>query len=157
MEFFQSIKEKLDDDFEEIQIILNLMKRRNEVIGVDFHINYLQKHFPNRAICTLDDKKNLRKYMVGRIRLKNGLEAMVIEIQREKKSISTMLCISQFSQKSEKLVHRILKSFIIKSGIWPDIEKIWQEDLVIWRLKHTQADPVKKENRIFQKILDYPF
>lgn len=157
LEFFQSIKEKLDDDFEEIQEILNLMKRRNEVVGVDFHINYLQKHFPNRAICTLDNKKKLRKYMVGRIRLENGLEAMVIEIQREKKSVSTMLCILRFSQQSEKLIHRILKSFILKSGIWPDIEKIWQGELVIWRFKHTQAAPVKKENRIFQKILDCQF
>lgn len=153
LEFFQSITKNLEGDFEEIMEIIRLMKKRSEVLRVEFHLGYLQNHLPNRVICTLDDGKTLRKYLVGKIKLHDGCEAVIIEIQRESKAISTLICVSQDFHNWEKDVHKLLKGFIKKSGAWSTEIDMKLNKKVIYRFKHTNAEYYLKEKRISQKIL----
>ncbi len=141
LEFAHMTQDKLDGDFAEIQAVLRLMGKRSEVESITQYIGVLNDHWPYRAICTLDDGVTPRKYLIGKIKLKNGTEAIVIEIQRQTLAISTLMCISQQVLQWNKICHKILKRFILNSGIWPQVDEL-KETVVLTshRFKHTDVE-----------------
>ena len=153
LEFAHMTQDKLDGDFAEIQAVLRLMGKRRKVESITQYIGVLNDHWPYRAICTLDDGVTPRNYLIGKIKLQNGMEAIVIEIQRQTLAISTLMCISQHVLQWNKICHKILKRFILNSGIWPQVDEI-EETTVLssHRFKHTDVEIDKKEKRIFDNL-----
>ena len=134
--------------------MLGLMGKRNKVESITQYIGALNDHWLYRAICTLDDGITPRKYLIGKIKLKNGTEAIVIEIQRQTLEISTLMCISQQVLQWNKICHKILKRFILNSGIWPQVDELKEiAFLISYRFKHTDVEIEKKEKRMFEVIL----
>jgi len=100
----------------------------------------------------LDDGKTPRKYLIGKLKLHNGTEVALIEIQRKNMKLSTLMCIPRDFPKWNCIFHRILKGFIEKSGVWPDFKEIGLELIDFYRFKHTNVEICKKEKRIFECI-----
>lgn len=151
MEFQHSISEKLKGDFADIYAILSLMEDRKELASIKYHVGRLEDHFKFRSICTLADKITLRKYLIGIILLKNGRQAVVIEIQREEISLTTLMLISSNNQKWKVICHKILKGLIEKSGSWTDVESEFDQ-LEVHRFKHTSATIKIREKKMFDAI-----
>lgn len=153
MEFEHNISEKLKGDFADIYAILNLMEQREEVVSIKYHIGELNNHFKYRAICTLQDGVTTRKYFVGIIKLNDGREAISIEIQRERLSLTTLLGIGNGKQRWDKICHIIIKGLIKKSGSWPDVECLYLETLKFYRFKHSNNAINYREKRIFETFI----
>ena len=153
LEFAHMTQDKLDGNFAEIQAVLRLMGKRSEVESITQYIGVLSDHWPYREICTLDDGVTPRNYLIGKIKLQNGMEAIIIEIQRQMLAISTLMCISQHVPQWNKICHKILKRFILNSGTWPQVDEL-EETAILnsYRFKHTDVDIDKKEKRIFDNL-----
>ncbi|MBB5335733.1 Tn7-like element transposition protein TnsE [Pectinatus brassicae] len=150
LEFAHIMQDNLDDDFADIQAVLQLMGKRSKTDSITQYIGVLNNHWRYRSICTLDDGVTPRKYLIGKIKTQNNTNAIIIEIQRQHLSISTLMCISKQLLNWDKICHNIIKKFIINSGTWPQLEKI--NYLVCYRLKHTNITIEKKEERLFNKL-----
>lgn len=147
-------KDKIEGDFKDIQAILQLMETRKEVESIEYYIGGLNDHWRYRAICTLNDGVTQRKYLLSKIKCHNGLQAVLIEIQRENLALSTLMCISNSLLKWDVICHNILKRFIVNSGVWPNLEDMEETvKLVSCRFKHTDVNIARKEKRIFEKII----
>jgi len=90
LEFEYHVIEKLEGLFTEILAILSLMKDREEVVSIGYHIGELNNHFRFRSICTLANEITPRKYIVVKLRLQDGQEAALIEVERENLSLTTL-------------------------------------------------------------------
>lgn len=154
IEFEHSISEKLEGEFADMYAILGLMAEQPEVVSVKYHIGKLNDHFRFRSICTLEDRITPRQYFIGIIKLKDGREAMLVEIQREKISLTTLLIVSLSATKWNYICHKIIKGLIEKSGTWPDFEGFGFKSLEVNRFKHTHIEITKREKRIFESVLN---
>lgn len=152
LEFVNQVNEKSEGLFAEIFAIINLMKCREEVISTGYHIGVLNSQFRFRSVCTLANEVTPRKYIAVQLQLLNGQEAMLIEIEREKLSLTTLLLVSNSSQMWSLICHKILKGLIQKTGSWPDIEEFGFEQLGFHKFKHTNAEICQKEKRMFESL-----
>jgi len=152
LEFAYQLNGKSEGLFDEIFTILNLMQCREEVVSTGYHIGELNSHFRFRSICTLANEITSRKYIAVKLRLQDGQEAMLIEVERENLSLTTLMLVSNASQMWNLICHKILKGLIKKSGSWPDIEEFGFEQLEVYRYKHTNAAVSQREKRIFDSL-----
>jgi len=150
LEFEHKISEKLEGVFADMLAVLRLMKERAEVRSIGYHIGELNDHFKGRSVCTLDDGLTPRKYLVGQIKLADSKEAILIEV--EKAILTTRMFVSDVSQDWNLICDKIIKGFIEKSGSWPDIGDFDFKELEVNKFKHTNADVIQKEKRIFQSL-----
>lgn len=150
LEFENKIDEKFAGFFVEIIAILSLMGDRDEVVSIKYHIGELNDHFQFRSVCRLDDGITLRKYLIGQIKLINGKEAILIEV--EKANLTTRMFVSDLAQNWNLICHKIIKWSIKNSGSWPDIGDFEFKELEVYKFKHTNADVSRRKNRIFETL-----
>ena len=150
LEFENKIDEELADSFSEIIEIFNLMEERDEIISIGYHIGELNDHFRFRSVCTLEDGITPRKYLVGQIKLIDGTEAMLVEV--EKANLTTRMFVSAIPQKWNLICHKIMKRLIENSGSWPDVGAFEFKELEVRKFKHTNADINQREKRIFESL-----
>lgn len=151
LEFENKIDEKLAGSFAEIIAILSLMEDRNEVVSIGYHIGELNDHFKFRSVCTLDDGLTPRKYIVGLIKLVDGKEARLIEV--EKARLTTRMFISNAHQNWDLVCHKIIKGLVEGSGSWPDVGSFGFKELEVRKFKHTNIDASQREKRIFDSLI----
>lgn len=152
LEFENNVGEKFEGLFTEIISVLSLMENRDEVTSIEYHIGELNHHYRFRSICTLADEITPRRYLVGKIQLIEGQEAILIEVERENLALTTLMLISNTPQNWKLICHQIMKGLIKKSGSWPAIENFGFKQLESHRFKHTNADVSQREKRMFKSL-----
>jgi len=153
LEFENKVDEKSIGSFAEIIEILSVMEERDEVISIGYHIGELNNHFQFRSFCTLNDGITSRKYLAAQIKLEDGKEALLIEV--EKAILTTRMFVSDVYQDWNLIGNKIMRGLIEKSGSWPDIGDSEFKELKVCKFKHTNADVSQMEERVFSSLNNY--
>lgn len=152
LEFENKVDEKLTGVFAEIIAIISLMEDRDEVVSIGYHIGELNDHYQFRSVCTLNDGITPRKYIAAQIKLVGGKEAMLVEVERENRKLTTRICVSNASQDWNLICHKIMKGFIENSGSWLDIGIFQFDGLEVYKFKHINIESGNREKRMFESI-----
>ncbi len=132
--------------------IFSILKRRKKVETLKIYIGKLNGHFRYRKACKLEDERTPRKYFLAKITFNNGLEALLLEIEREGLKLTTLALASNNKVNWGNVIHRVIVEVIKRSGVWPEIEDLGFNNIDSYRFKHTSVDIDKKVKRIFNKI-----
>ncbi|WP_331446048.1 Tn7-like element transposition protein TnsE [Natranaerobius thermophilus] len=155
LEFLNNFQFLNINDFDEINQVLDLINERGNVVSVQRLVGKLKDHWSYGSFCDLKDGKKERRYLLGKITLSNGTEAVLIEIEREDRALTTLMLVSEKTANWNKICHVVLKGLVKNSGSWSAevINKIKTTyGIREHRFKHTRTDIHKKEKRIFSFI-----
>lgn len=108
-----------DSSFPDISNALQLLKGEESIIEVESYSAKLSLHADTGLFRFLDDRISERYYFAGKIKFKDGKEAIMIDLQREKRNISMLMLIAKCPSEWEGIIHEIIKNMIEKSGKWP--------------------------------------
>jgi hypothetical protein len=134
--------------------VLHKIRSMDIIESVDCEVVNLQNFRKWGAFITLDDGLTPRNCLIARI-VSESKCSVLIDMQRESNSISTLLLVGNRAIQFDNIVNGIIKGSIHKSGSWP-------EDLLndmantfhieIFHFKHTNADSETMARRIWGKI-----
>jgi hypothetical protein len=155
LEFNNDLAYTYDNEFDEMIGILDLLKEREEIKNVQKYIGNLETHCNNGSFSKLSNGESPRRFLIGKIVLKNGKEAVLIEIERETRSLTTLMLVSSISVNWNEICHKVLQGIVKNSGSWPrEILLKIKNDYFVKELRfnHTEADIEGKKERIFKSI-----
>ena len=106
-----------------------------------------------RKISYLSDGVTRRRCLIAIIHM-NNCEVCILEMEREYKSISTLLLISLKKIDFEKVCKLLLKELVFESGSWNNnyIDMLRKHGINIVRCKHMNTNDIKKAQYIYNKI-----
>lgn len=142
--------------FVEMIEILKVINTMNEIKAIEYQIGYLNEYSRWGAFTTLDYGLTLRKYLVAMISFNNNKTAILLEVERQTHSLSTLLLVGNNTMGLATINHNIIRGLIKRSGVWPDeaIARLEEKyHFEIHRFKHTSANIDAKVKRISGKII----
>lgn len=134
-------------DFKEV---LNELSRAYFVKSVEAYVGELTD-IGERSFAFLDDSITPRKYIVAYVKLRNGKEVALLEVERAGRSVSTLIIISLDGSNIKLHIEPLLKYIIFSSGSWLKEGLVkWEKSLAIYKVKHTS----NFKKLVFNKISD---
>ncbi|WP_242282363.1 Tn7-like element transposition protein TnsE [Bacillus cereus group sp. BfR-BA-01346] len=104
----------------------------------------------------LNDGITKRKYILAEIHLNNGNISKIIEIERESRSLSTLILFMSNNSNWDNIHKSLLINLINNNGVWRKklLDSISrEEDIRLLKMKHTKIDIQNKAWKLFKKIL----
>lgn len=91
-----------------------------------------------------------RKCLISEVLKFNGDTFGIIEVQREGKSLSTLILMGKLNEQRQLIYQKLLNGLVHESGKWSNevIEGLRKEKIVIHRKKHSR----KNLENIFESI-----
>lgn len=134
-----------------IEVIRSLEKRQ-----VIRSIEIIIDNVPDgKKFSKLSDGITKRKYAIGKIRMENGRECSLIDIEREEKALLILILKANVNVKWNLLYSRLLLGLVNESGKWSNeaIKKVQEEGIVIDRSKHIKNNIYEKAKHIYKKLI----
>ena len=130
--------------------VLNELSRAYFVESVEAYVGELTD-IRERSFAFLDDGITPRKYIVAYVKLRNGKEVALLELERAGRSVSTLIITSLDGSNIKLHIEPLLKYIIFSSGSWLKEGLVkWEKSLAIYKVKHTS----NFKNLVFNKISD---
>lgn len=95
--------------------VMRVMQDFSEVQSINIIQDSLKEFSDTKRFVYLSDGVTERKYVIAEVQLFSGKEVIIIEIEKDKKAISTLIC-SFYIQKFKSVYTRIFSSVIDNSG-----------------------------------------
>lgn len=134
-------------DFKEV---LHELLRAYFVESVEAYIGDLTD-IGERSFAFLDDGITPRKYIVAYVKLRNGKEVALLEVERAGRSVSTLIVEALDGSNIKLYIEPLLKYIIFSSGSWLKEGLVkWEKSLAIYKVKHTS----NFRSSVFNKISD---
>ena len=132
--------------------VLNLLKNIREIKSIQFKIINLPL---GRKFSFLSDGITRRRCVVVKIYIR-GLRYTVLEVERERKTLSILLFRATSNRVSnDKAISIILRGLINNSGSWDnDVFKLLKLDIIFKRIRHIRGTQQQKANELYKKIID---
>ena len=130
--------------------MLNELSRAYFVDSVEEYVGKLTD-IGDRSFTFLDDGNTPRKYIVAYVKLRNGKEVALLEIERAGRSVSTLIITPIDGSSIKFYIEPLLKYIIFSSGSWLKEGLVkWEKRLTISKVKHTSNFKMS----VINKILD---
>lgn len=142
-------------ELQEFLNILKIMEQRDLVKSIGLIMDNLPLGLGDRKFAKLSDGVTGRKYIAANVYLADGRNYTVVEIEREGKSLSTLiLSYSQTSVDENKLLRSMLNNLVNDSGVWTgkSIKRLENNQVIIKKAKHVRRNILGREEYIFGKI-----
>lgn len=132
--------------------VLNLLKNIREIKSIQFKIINLPL---GRKFSFLSDGITRRRCVVVKMYIR-GLRYTVLEVERERKTLSILLFRATSNRVSnDKAISIILRGLINNSGSWDnDVFKLLKLDIIFKRIRHIRGTQQQKANELYKKIID---
>lgn len=148
-----NIQEK--GELEEFVEILKLLEKRPAIKSVEIIIGDLPEGKRGKRFSKLSDGITRRKYAIGKVIMEDDRECSLVEIQREKKSLS-MLILKANSNVTWNLAYsKLLLGLVNESGKWSNriIEELYTEGIAVCRITHIKRSVYEIVRQIYGKIM----
>ena len=141
----------VNGELKEFIEVLNLLKKMKGIKDIEIKIVNLPL---GRKISYLSDGVTRRKCLIAIIHM-NNKEVCILEMERECKSISTLLLISLKKINFEKVYKLLLKELVFEGGSWSNnyIKVLKRNGINVIRYKHIKINYRKKAKNIYYKIV----
>lgn len=134
----------------EFIMVLKVLENYPEVHSINVIQGNLKKFSNTKRFVYLSDGVTERKYVIAEIKLFSGKEVNVIEVEREDKALSTLICFLINYQNKNYYYQQILRGLIESHGVW-DKEKLNCNNIIFLTLRHGKKDVEHRAQRLFQK------
>lgn len=147
------ITSKINYELSEFIEIINLLRK---MIGIR-NVGMIMVELPlGRKFSYLSDELTRRKCLIAIIEINSGKQACIIEIERENKTISTIILKSLETKYYWKDKYELILSGIVKcSGSWDNnVFRILEEqNIKVLRHKHIDRNSLEKAKKIHEKLM----
>lgn len=109
---------QIDGELGDFIKVMQVLQDFPEVQSINIIQGSLKEFSDTKRFVYLSDDVTERKYVITQIRLFSGKEVSVIEIEREDKAISTLLCCLNVSEDRYYQQRMILTGLINQNGNW---------------------------------------
>ena len=142
---------RVSGELKEFIKILNLLRKMRGVKAIEIGIVNLPL---GRKISYLDDEVSRRRCVIGKVTQKNGVISLIMEVEKQNKSLSTLILNSNKEQCWRRIYNVILKSFVDKSGKWSNevFKKLERENIRIVRCKHVKKNIFNRAKYFLGKL-----
>ncbi|MFA6939512.1 MAG: Tn7-like element transposition protein TnsE [Clostridiaceae bacterium] len=150
---FKSLSQVVEKgELQEFIEVLRSLEKRQVIRSIEIIIDNVPD---GKKFSKLSDGITKRKYAIGKIRMENGRECSLIDIEREEKALSILILKANVNVKWNLLYSRLLLGLVNESGKWSNeaIKKVQEEGIVIDRSKHIKNNIYEKAKHIFEKLI----
>ncbi|WP_230584334.1 Tn7-like element transposition protein TnsE [Lysinibacillus sphaericus] len=122
-----------------------------EVQSINIIHGYLNEFSNTKRFVYLSDGVARRKYVIAEVKLFFGKEVSVIEVEREDKAISSLICFLS-NQKINDYYHNILIGLIENHGNW-SVSILEKSEIRFLTLRHGKRQPKHRAGILMKKLL----
>lgn len=134
--------------------VLKLLAKRSKIEGIEIIIDELPEGIKGKRFSKLRDGITKRKYAIGKLKLIDGRECSLIEIEREDRALSMLLIKANNKVNWEWIYSLILLGLVDGSGKWSNlsIERIEKKGMTVVRNKHIKRTSFDDMELIYKKL-----
>lgn len=111
-------KEIESKEIQEFLKIIELLKKEKGINRIDITLGELKEGKRGKLFAKLSDGITKRRYIIAKILLNNRKEVSVIEVEREEKSLSTLILLSNNVVEWQNIYNILLSGVVNLSGVW---------------------------------------
>lgn len=143
---------QVNGELKEFINVLNLLEKINGIRSIDYNIVYLPL---GRKFSYLNNGITRRQCIIAQIVKSNGNKYRILEIERQEKSLSTLVLIENKDIHWNYVYKKILEGLVNESGKWSNkvFEILKLDGIFINRIKHTSKSNYKKAIFIYSKLI----
>ncbi|SHJ75132.1 hypothetical protein SAMN02745163_02509 [Clostridium cavendishii DSM 21758] len=147
----QFIKNESVLELNEIIEVLKLLEKRGNIKKVEIMLGELPI---SKNFSWLSDGITRRRYIIGKIIMIDGRECFLLDVEREKRSLSMILLVSDKVVDWNKILWRMLFGLVNENGKWSRIKLggIERLGVKVIRKKHIRKDIYNKEISIYKEL-----
>lgn len=140
-----------DGELGELIKVMRVLQDFPEVQSINIIQGNLKEFSDTKRFVYLNDELTERKYVIAEVKLFSGKEISIFEVEREAKSLSTLIILINGFQKNYFYV-QILSELIEKHGNW-NKEKLKVINTNHLTVRHGKRDIHHRAYLLFQKLI----
>ncbi|MGE7599600.1 Tn7-like element transposition protein TnsE [Lysinibacillus fusiformis] len=144
---------QIDGELGDFIKVMRVLHDLHEVLSINTIQGSLRGFSSTKRFVYLSDGITERKYVIAEVRLFSGREVSVIEIEREDKALSTLICSLNKLENRAYVYQRVLTSLINALGTW-DKEELKFIPFKFFLLRHGKKEPRHWAGRLFNRIIE---
>lgn len=135
--------------------VLKILEQYPEVKGIRVVIDVLPEGNGERKFSRLNDGITKRRYVLAEIHMVNGKRFNIIEIEREGRSLSTLILSSNSFVNWTIVFNKLLSNLVNNSGVWKGevLNSVERLGIDIRRMKHSHQKIRQKAKLLIIKLL----
>ncbi|QBJ66105.1 hypothetical protein C3496_06545 [Bacillus anthracis] len=130
--------------------VLKVLENYPQVQSINIIQGSLKEFSDKKRFVYLSDGINERKYVIAEVKGFSGKEVSVIEVEREDKAISTLICL--FNNQKTKNYYNIFIRLISNNGSWSR-SMLEQIEMHFLTLRHGNSHPKHRAGILIEKLL----
>lgn len=141
----------VNGELKEFIEVLNLLKKMKGIKHIEINIINLPL---GRKFSYLDDGVTRRKCLISKVDAQSNNLCILIEVERDKKFISTLIVKNVLESECRQIYEVILQGLIHKSGKWDNsiFNILIKKGILIRKLKHINKNKYEKAKSILHKL-----
>jgi len=142
---------QIDGELGDFIKVMQVLQDFPEVQSINIIQGSLKEFSVTKRFVYLSDGVTERRYVIAEVQLFSSKEVSIIEIERDKKAISTLIC-SFYIQKFKSVYTGLFSSVIDNSGTWN--KKLFKfSEMEIFTLRHGKKEVQHRAKLLANKII----
>ncbi|MEC1305427.1 Tn7-like element transposition protein TnsE [Lysinibacillus capsici] len=142
---------QIDGELGEFIKVMRVLQDFPEVQSINIIQGSLKEFSDTKRFVYLNDGVTERKYVTAEVKLFTNQNVSIIEIERELKGVSTLICLIGNLEGEKYYYQLILGKLINNSGTW-DKESLIFNKIKFWTLRHGRKDIKHRARMLFNKF-----
>lgn len=142
---------QIDGELGEFIKVMRVLQDFSEVQSINIIQGSLKEFSDTKRFVYLNDELTERKYVIAEVKLFSGKEISIFEVEREAKSLSTLIVLINGFQNKNHFYAQILSELIEKHGNW-NKEKLKVINTNHLTVRHGKRDIQHRAYLLFQKL-----
>ncbi|HDX9578515.1 TPA: hypothetical protein ROX88_002053 [Bacillus pseudomycoides] len=135
--------------------VLKIMEQYPQVRAIRVIIDVLPDGMGERKFTKLSDGITKRRYVIAEVYIFNGKRFSIIEVEREKHSLSMLILSSSVICDWNFIYNRLLVNLVKDSGTWASksLRLIGNQGIVVAKVRHSDKDIRHRAKKLLNKLL----
>ncbi|MGM0523516.1 MAG: Tn7-like element transposition protein TnsE [Bacillota bacterium] len=131
---------QVQGDLKDFINLLKVLESNQEVLSIRVAVKELPQGVGKRKFAKLNDGITDRKCIIANVKMKGGQLYQIIEVDRENKSLSTIILSSYKKQNWEEIHYQLLRNLVLDSGSWTSqsLNRLNNKGISVMKSKHSK-------------------
>ncbi|WP_337982984.1 Tn7-like element transposition protein TnsE [Lysinibacillus sp. C5.1] len=132
--------------------VMRVLQDFPEVQSINVIQGSLKEFSGTKRFVYLSDGVTERKYVIAEVRPFSNKKVSLIEVEREDRALSSLICLINNEQDRSYYYQKILKRLIHSSGTW-DKKQLFVDNIIFLTLRHGRKEQEYRARKIYEKII----
>ncbi|MDT0670817.1 Tn7-like element transposition protein TnsE [Staphylococcus chromogenes] len=146
---------KAQGELQDFINVLKVLEQYPEVKAIRAFMDVLPEGLGERKFTKLSDGVTKRRYVIGDVYMMDGKRYNIIEVEREKRSLSTLILYSPSIQDWDTIIKPLLINLVNASGTWNNksLKTFETKGVKIVKCKHSRKGIRHRSGMLLNKLL----